>query len=99
MMPPRRNARGQTLRQDLESMPGDETMADATFDQSNVSFGTRLGSRAPQFPPSAYAGVDVGNEEEDDDDIDDEEVDPGALNFSTRQKHRTDDLPRCNTGR
>ena len=74
--------RGQNQRQDLESVPGDETMADATFDQSNVSFGTRLGERAPQSQPSAYSGVDDGDEEEeDDDDIDDDEVDPGALTY------------------
>lgn len=66
-------------------MTSDETMADATFDQGNVSFGTRLGNRAPQFQPDMYAGVDDGEEEEEDDDDQDEDeeedddIDPDAI--------------------
>ena len=75
---------GQNLHEQLESVP-DAIMADATLDQSNVSFGTRLGTRTPQFQPNTYADVEE-EEEEDDDDVDDDEddgdedeIDPGAF--------------------
>ena len=83
-MPDRVIARGQDLYEHIEPVP-DATMADVNLDQSNVSFGTRLGSRTPQFQPNTYADVDEDEDEDvdvdddDDDDIDEDEIDPGAL--------------------
>jgi len=85
-MPDRVNGRGRTLREHLEPGP-DATMADATLDQSNISFGTRLGNRTPQFQPNTYADVDEDEEvdDDDDDDVDQEEIDPGALTHRHRR--------------